>query len=295
MNRKPVIGLVMKSLQADFFQNMKKGALEFAQKHTDFELITVGTENQTEIDKQIELIESFIQQKVDALVVIPIDSKALVSVVVKAVKAGIKLVNIDIKLDPDLLHEHGVEFAYVGPDNETAAKLVGDVLSKKLGRGANVIIIEGLQVAENAQQRKNGFLKSISEHALNLLACGVGDWETHKAETIFASLYQKFNNIDGVFCSNDAMALGVLKVLKKEGMAGKILVVGFDNDDSIQSYLSNGEILATIDAHGSQMAVHGIEFVLKVLNGADNKGEHPTKFDLIISKSNCFCTGDKQN
>lgn len=80
--------------------------------------------------------------------------------------------------------------------------------------------------------------------------------------------------------------MGVLKVLKKEGMAGKILVVGFDNDVSIQSYLSNGEILATIDAHGSQMAVQGIEFVLKVLNGADNKGEHPTKFDLIISKSN---------
>lgn len=285
MNRKPVICLVMKSLQADFFKNMRMGALEFAQKRTDFELITVGTDNQTDIDKQIELIELYIQKNVDALVVIPIDSKALVPVVVKAVGSGIKVVNIDIKLDPDLLQDNGVEIAYVGPDNESAAKLVGDTLSQKLGKGANVIIIEGLQVAENAVQRKNGFLKSISEHGLNLLGCGVGDWETSKAETIFASLYEKFDNIDGVFCCNDAMAFGVLRVLEKLGKIGKIQVVGFDNDVSVQPDLENGKLLATIDAYGSQMAVQGIEFVLDVLNGADNRGTHSTKFDLILSKT----------
>lgn len=285
MKRKPIIGLVMKSLQADFFQNMRIGALEFAEKRTDFELITVGTDNQIEIDKQIDLIDSLIQQKVDALVVIPIDSKALVPVVVKAVKAGIKVVNIDIRLDPDLLQEYGVDFAYVGPDNETAAKMVGDVLSKKVGADANVIIIEGLQVAENATQRKNGFLKSISEHGLNLLACGVGDWETHKAKTVFASLYKEFGNIKGVFCCNDAMALGVLNVLEANCNIEGIQVVGFDNDDSVQPYLKNGKLLATIDAHGSLMAVQGIEFALSVLNGADNKGVHNTKFDLVISKT----------
>ncbi len=86
MEHKPVIGLVMKSLLAEFFQEMKKGALEFARKQKNFELITVGTNTQTEIDLQIELIESLIAQKVDALVVVPIDSKALVPVVVKAVK-----------------------------------------------------------------------------------------------------------------------------------------------------------------------------------------------------------------
>jgi len=55
MERKPVVGLVMKSLQAEFFQNMKKGALAFAEKHKDFELITTGTDSQTEIVKQISL------------------------------------------------------------------------------------------------------------------------------------------------------------------------------------------------------------------------------------------------
>jgi ribose transport system substrate-binding protein len=55
MNTKPTIGLVMKSLQAEFFQEMKKGALAFAASQNNFELITVGTNTQTEINLQIAL------------------------------------------------------------------------------------------------------------------------------------------------------------------------------------------------------------------------------------------------
>ena len=150
MNRKHTIGLVMKSLSAEFFQEMKKGALEIARNQNDFELKTVGTDSQTEIDKQIHLIDTLINEKVDALVVIPIDSKALVPVVIKAIHAGIKIINIDIKLDEDLLRENGIELTYVGPDNEAASKTVGDVLARKLGKGAKIIMIEGLQAAENA-------------------------------------------------------------------------------------------------------------------------------------------------
>lgn len=280
---KPVVGLVMKSLKADFFQNMKKGAIDFAKRRRDFELLIVGTDSQNEIEKQIELVESLIQQKVDALVVIPIDSKALVPVVIKAVEVGIKVINIDIRLDTDLLRKNGVELAFVGPDNEAAAKMAGDLLSEKLGAGAKVIIVEGLEVAENAQMRKRGFLKSVTEHGLILVDSVAADWETDKARTVFAASFKKHPYIDGVMCANDAMALGVIDVLDKEGKAGRIKVVGFDNDASVQPLLKNGKLLGTIDAYGSQMAVQGIKYALNVLNGAENKGVINTKFDLIAS------------
>lgn len=281
MEKKPSIGLVMKSLQAEFFQEMKKGALEFAEKRNEFELITVGTSTQTEIDLQIQLIDSLIEKNVDAIVVVPIDSKALVPVVVKAVKAGIKVINIDIKLDEDLLKENNIELTYVGPDNETASNMVGNVLAKKLSKGAKVILIEGLSVAENAQQRKQGFLRSIAEFQLNLVAAEAADWETGKAEQVFEKLYSANPDIEGVFCSNDAMALGVLKVLEKVPKTGKIQVVGFDNDASVELLIKSGAMLATIDAFGSQMAVQGIEYALKVLDGMENKGSFSTKFELI--------------
>lgn len=289
MNKeKAVIGLVMKSLQAEFFQEMKKGALAFATTHDDFELITVGTNTQTEIDQQIELIDNLIQQKIDALVVVPIDSRALVPVVVKAVKAGIKVINIDIRLDDDLLTQNGIELTYVGPDNATAAKSVGDVLAGKTGKGAKVILIEGLAVAENAQQRKAGFLKSIEENNLQLVASEAADWETDKAAEVFGRLFAQHPDIDGVMCSNDAMALGVIKVLELHGKAGKIEVVGFDNDASVQPLLENGKLLATIDAYGSQMAVEGIQYALKVLGGMGNKGSFTTPCTLIRRKNDAI-------
>ncbi|MBB3188762.1 sugar ABC transporter substrate-binding protein [Microbacter margulisiae] len=286
MKKKPVIGLVMKSLKAEFFQTMRKGALKFAAEQNNFQLITTGTNSQTEIELQIELIESLIQQKVDGLVVIPIDSKALVPVVAKAVLAGVKVVNIDIRLDEDLLQQYGIELTYVGPDNVTAAKLVGDVLAEKIGEGAKVILIEGLPVAENAQQRKQGFLKSVTEHQLDLIASEPADWETKKAEEVFSNLIYQHPDVKGVMCSNDAMALGVIKVLERKGKAGSIPVVGFDNDASIQPYLISGVMVATIDIFGSQMAVQGIEYALKIIGGLDNKGSYATDFKLIESLAN---------
>lgn len=281
------IGLIMKSLQADFFQSMKKGALDFAATRNDFELITVGTNTQTEIDLQIELINNLIEQRVDALVVIPIDSKALVPVVVKAAKAGIKVVNIDIRLDEELLAQNGIELTYAGPDNATAAKTVGDVLARNIGEGGKVILIEGLAVAENAQQRKLGFMQSVEENKLRLVASEAADWETGKAEEVFARLFEQHPGIDGVMCSNDAMALGVIKVLEDKGKAGKIGVVGFDNDASVQPLLKNGKMLATIDAYGSQMAVEGIQYALRVLGGMGNRGSFSTPFTLVKSESCC--------
>jgi len=284
MKNKPIIGLVMKSLQAEFFQVMKKGALEYAQNQNRFELVTVGTNTQTEIELQIDLIETLIAQKVDAMVVVPIDSKALVPVVVKAVKAGIKVINIDIKLDDRILAQSGVELTFVGPDNETASQMVGNVIAKKLSQGSKVIIIEGLQVAENARQRKNGFLRAIEEYNLQLVASAACDWETDKAEKVFTELLTKYPDIEGVMCCNDAMALGVLKVLEKNGKLGEINVVGFDNDASIQPFIKNGSMLATVDIFSSQMAVKGIEYALKVLDGMENKGLYSTCFELILSK-----------
>jgi len=83
-------------------------------------------------------------------------------------------------------------------------------------------------------------------------------------------------------CSNDAMAIGVIKVLEKHGKAGRVLVVGFDNDQSAQALLESGSLLATIDAFGSQMAVMGIEYALRVLGGMENKGSYTTDFKLIL-------------
>ena len=164
--QKLTVGLVMKSLQADFFKDMQQRAETYAAQQNRFKLISAGTNSQTEIEQQIAIVNQLVEQNVDAIVVVPIDSKALVPPVVQAIKKGITVVNIDIRLDEQMLQSEGIDLTYVGPDNFTASQTVGKELSKLLDKGDKVFLIEGLPVAENAQQRKAGFASAISEAGL---------------------------------------------------------------------------------------------------------------------------------
>ena len=282
--QKPVVGLVMKSLNAEFFQMMEKGALAHARERGDLELLTVGTESQTELEKQIKLVEQLISRQVDAIVLVPIDSKALVPVAAKAIGAGIKVINIDIMLDRQAMAEQGIDVPFVGVDNEMGAKMVGDVLAKKLGKGVKVIIMEGVPGALNAQQRKAGFVKSIAENELVLLDTGVAYWETDRAATVFAELLAKHPDVQGVMCSNDAMALGVIGVLDKAGKAGTITVIGFDNDESIRPLIKEGKALATIDQFGSELASRGIDYAMRAIAGEPVTGWIKTPLKLITKE-----------
>ncbi len=160
---KPVVGLVMKSLANEFFKTMEEGARKFAEEDGTFELIPVGMNSETDIDTQLAAIENFITQQVDMIVVAPADSVGMVFPVKKAVDAGITVVNFDVTLNKDALKKAGLpeDFLFVGPDNADGAEMVGDYLGKTLGAGAKVIIIEGNPGADNAQQRKEGFIEIL--------------------------------------------------------------------------------------------------------------------------------------
>lgn len=284
MEKKTVrIGLVMKSLQADFFKVMQQGAEDYVARTGCCDLTCVGTDTQTEIDRQIELVDELAAEDMDAIVVVPIDSKALVAPVARAVNKGIKVVNIDIKLDDNLLRESGVGVDFVGPDNLTAAYTVGKVLADALAEGDEVILIEGLPVADNAKQRKAGFEKAIAERHLNCVASEPANWETATASEVFGRLYAAHPEVKAVFCCNDAMALGVIDVLKRDGRRpGEVKIVGFDNDAVMAPLLAEGWLLATIDAFASQMGVEGIKHALHLLeSGADATGNRASSFSLI--------------
>src|ERR1700761_8468669 len=131
--KKPKVALVMKSLANEFFLTMENGAKDYqAHNPSQFDLITNGIKDETDTAAQIRIVEQMIVSKVDALVIAPADSKALVPVIKKAADAGIIVVNIDNKLDPDVLKSKDLNVPFVGPDNKKGARKVGDYLAPKL-------------------------------------------------------------------------------------------------------------------------------------------------------------------
>jgi len=156
---KPKVALVMKSLANEFFRTMEDGAKDYQKTHSDeFDLIANGIKNETDTGEQIRIVEQMVNSGAKALVIAPADSKALVSAVKKAMDQGVVVINIDNRLDPDLLKSKGISVPFVGPDNRKGARLVGDYLaSQKLKAGDQVGIIEGVPTTTNAQQRTAGF------------------------------------------------------------------------------------------------------------------------------------------
>jgi len=280
---KPVVGLVMKSLANEFFKTMEEGARKFAAEDGTFELIPVGMNSETDIDTQVAAMENFVVKKVDLIVVAPADSVGMVTSVKKAIDAGITVVNFDVTLDKQALKKAGLpeDFLFVGPDTAVGAEMVGDHLGETLGKGAKVIIIEGNPGADNAKQRKEGFMRSVDKFGLKLLDSKTAHWETEEANTLMTNLLTKYPDVQGIMCANDSMALGVEKAIAAAGKTGKIQIVGFDNIGAIQNLIKEGKVLATIDQFGPEMAANAIKVGMKIMKGEKLSGWQKTPVKLI--------------
>jgi len=273
--KKPKVALVMKSLANEFFLTMETGAKDY-QKHnaTKFDLITNGIKNETDTAAQINIVEQMINSHVDAIVLAPADSKALVPVVKKAVDAGIIVVNIDNRLDPDVLKSKDLNVPFVGPDNRKGAEKVGDYLAKKLKSGDEVGIVEGVSTTTNAQARTAGFKDAMEKIHAKVDSVQSGEWEIDKGNAIASAMLNQFPNIKALLCGNDNMAIGAVSAVRAAGKQGKVYVVGYDNIGAIKPMLKDGRVLATADQYAAKQAVFGIDVALKAI------GEHKKQSDL---------------
>ncbi len=282
-NKKPRIALIMKSLANEFFKTMEEGARKHHQAHSsDYDLIVEGIKDELDINRQVQLMETMIGQKVDAIVIAPADSKALVPICKRAMKEGIIVINIDNRLDAEILQQNEIKIPFVGPDNRKGAKTVGVYLAERLQPGDPVAVINGVPTAYNAIQRKLGFLDAIKEKGLNLVADENGDWEMSKANKVVSALMTEKPDIKGIFCANDSMALGAISALKAGNFMDKVKVVGFDNISAANELVQKGELLATADQHADQLAVYGIEYALECLKTGTIPEDKETPVDLII-------------
>jgi ribose transport system substrate-binding protein len=282
----PKVGLVMKSLANEFFQQMDNGAKAYAAENTDFfEFQTVGMKDERDFAAQVEAVENYITQQFDVIVIAPADSKAMVEPIKKALDAGIKVINIDVALDADAMADAGIDLAFFGPDNRLGAKMAGDALAASLGEGANVVILEGNPEADNGNQRRMGFEDAVAEGGLNLLDSRTAHWETEEANQLMTNFLTQYPDIQGVMAANDSMALGVVKALDAAGKTGEIEVVGFDNIPGVRPLIADGAMLATIEQFGSAMAVFGIEYGLRELAGEEFCGWQLTPIETVTAEN----------
>ena len=282
---KPKVALVMKSLANEFFQTMEDGAKTHQKAHTgEYTLVANGIKNETDTAAQIKMVEQMMAQKINALVIAPADSKALVPVIKAAIDKGILVVNIDNQFDAAALKEKAVQVPFVGPDNRAGARLVGDYLAKSLKAGDKVGIIEGVSTTFNAQQRTLGYQDAMKAAGVTVVGVQSGQWEIDKGNTVAAGMLSEHPDLKALLAGNDSMALGAVAAVKAAGKTGKVVVIGYDNIGAIKPMLADGRVLATADQFAAKQAIFGIETALKALATKQAQSAMPAaiKTDVVL-------------
>ncbi len=282
----PRVALVMKSLANEFFKTMEDSARDFQSMNSEsFTLIANGIKNEQDVTGQIVLVEQMIAQEVDALVIAPANSQALVPVLKRALEHGIVVVNIDNKLDPEILKAEGAQIPFIGPDNRAGAKLAGQHLAKSLDKGDEVAIIGGIPSAFNAIERGLGFEDAMKEAGITVVSHQAGNWEMTKANQVAAGILNEHPGLNALLCANDNMALGAVAAVREAGKRDAVLVCGYDSISAVQELIMKGEVVCTIDQHGDKLAVFGIEYALEILETGIAPEDRETSVDLVSAET----------
>ncbi len=283
---KPKIALIMKSLANEFFVNMNKAASAHQLTHADrYQLISNGIKNESDLAQQVNLIYQMIAMQVDAIIICPADSKALVPALAKARDAGITIINIDNRLSAEVLAEFNLAIPYIGPSNEDGAKQVADFTVKGLPKGTQVAILEGISTATNSIERRTGFEKSVRAAGLELVTIQSASWDQTKAAQITSAIISQYPHLQVILAANDNMALGAASAVGLANLDHHIAIAGFDNISAIHPLIQQGAIQATVEQYGDKFAVFGIELALEILNGATEIKDRKTPVDLVTKVS----------
>jgi ribose transport system substrate-binding protein len=259
------IALVMKTLTNPFFLEMEKGARR-AERELGVELLVKTAAQETSIEQQIQIVEDLIGAKIEAIVIAPGDSQRLVPVLKKAADAGIKLVNIDNRLDPRTQLEAGLaSVALVSVDNEKAAYASAKLIADSARPGTQAAIIEGIRSANNAHERLLGAKRAFAQNkAIKLVASESANWKIDEGYAVTKQLFARFPDIGLLFAANDMMALGALKFLQ-ESHRDNVKVAAYDALNEAVAEVKAGHLAVTVDQQAAEQGFQGVALAVRLL------------------------------
>ncbi|WP_343697962.1 substrate-binding domain-containing protein [Flavobacterium sp.] len=226
----------------DWRKQMNSSIKIEASLHPEVDLTIKDAHNN--VAKQIEDIERFISNKVDVIIVSPIQSKPLTAVVEKSMKAGIPVLIVDRKIEGESYT------AYLGADNIEIGRIAGRyIISHSKGSG-NIIEITGASGSSPAYERTLGFNQIINENKrFKIVNTIQGDWEKESVKAPLKAILLQNPNIEYIFAHNDRMALSAWETAKTLGLEKKIKFIGVDALNSVNGgieLVKNGVLDGTI-------------------------------------------------
>ena len=259
-----------------FWAEVEKGARETAQA-LGVKIVVLAPPAETDVATQISQLEDQITKKVSAIVVAPTDKVGLNPTFEKAKAAGIPVLFVDTNGDWPAL-------TFIGTDNRNGGKLAGEYLCQQLGGKGKVVLITGVMSQQTHIDRIGGARDALQACGVTVAGEQPANSDRAQGQTVMENFLTANPDVNGVFASNDLMALGAEEAIKAAGKKG-IVVVGFDaNPDAVKS-IETGEMSASIAQSPYNMGKLGVEAALKVLSGETIGATIDTGTEVVTSEN----------
>jgi ribose transport system substrate-binding protein len=261
------IAVIPKGTTHEFWKSVQAGAVkasrELAAKGTPVTIIWKGPLLEDDREQQIQVVENFIGRSVSAIVIAPLDERALVAPVEEAVAAGIPVVVIDSRLNSKL------PASTVSTDNRKGGQIGARRLGAVLGGKGRVVLLRYEVGSASTDQREAGFLEVMKSEFPGISLISTDQYGGATRETAYRASQNLLNRFgdqaDGIFAPNESTASGMLLALRETGLAGKIRFVGFDANEQLVAGLREGVIQGLVLQDPVKMGYLGVMTAVSVL------------------------------
>ncbi|WP_203263789.1 substrate-binding domain-containing protein [Streptococcus uberis] len=268
------LGVSISTTNNPYFVAMKDGLDKFAgEKKVSLKV----ADAQDDAARQADDIQNFISQNVDAILINPVDSKAVVSSIKAANSANIPVILIDRG------SEGGDVLTTVASDNVEAGKMAAEFVVKELGEKAKAFELSGVPGASATVDRGKGF-NNIAKTKLDVLSSQSANFDRAKALNTAQNMIQGHKDVQVIFAQNDEMALGAAQAVKSAGLKD-ILIVGIDGQPDAHDAIKNGDITATIAQQPAKMGEIAIQAAIDHYQGKKVKKTTVSPIYLVTKET----------
>ena len=260
-----------------FYQELERGILDAAEEYGV--KVLVGDPNGDQ-EKQQSLVENFLVQGVDALILIPIDSKAVVPTIETANAHKVPVVTVDISA------AGGDVVTHIASDNRLGGRLAAQLLNELLGGKGKVALIN-YPVITSTIEREEAFVEELRKYpGLELVAKQTGQSQRDLAMSVTENIMQRHPDLAGIFAVNDMQGLGALAAVEAAGKSDQIVIIGFDAEPEALDAIKAGRAYkGSVAQQPYLLGRMTVEKVLEYLSGAELPASIPVPVEMITAEN----------
>jgi len=247
----------------EFWKSVHAGALTAA-RELGVRLIWKGPLKETDRNEQLQIVETLTGSGIDALVLSPLDDRALIRPVLEAAALGIPTVTFNTAL------AGSGPIALVATDNFRGGVMAAERVGRLTGGRGRLILVRVTEGVEGTRLREEGFLETVRRDfpGLTILSDNqYGGASTETAYQTMENLLARFPAVDAVFTPNESTTFGALRALQDHGLAGKVVHIGFDSSAKLIEALGKKEILGLVLQDPFEMGSRSVRTAVAHLRG----------------------------